>query len=140
VNPAAGEPAGRSRQVQFKNRIATLIYVNIGQPPMAAELTDVRQRSAGAQVQIVASLKNTGRRSVRTKGSLVIYDAAGKVIRESPVPDVPLLPESERDVVMVATDADKNLTLPPGEYRVEVKLDVGLPALVVGETTLKVPR
>lgn len=139
-SPATGDPVARARSVQFRNRIATLIYINIGQPPMAAELTDLRQRTAGPQVQIVATLKNTSRRSVRTKGTLVIYDTAGKVLREMPVPDVPLLPESERDVAIVATDADKNLTLPPGEYRVEVKLDLGLPALVVGETTLKVPR
>ena len=138
--PAAGDPVARARSVQFKNRIATLIYVNIGQPAMAAELTDLRQRTAGPQVQIVATVKNTSRRTVRTKGTLVIYDASGKVLREMPVPDVPLLPESERDVAIVATDAEKNLTLPPGEYRVEVKLDVGLPALIVGETTLKVPR
>ena len=29
-------------EVMFKSRIATLIYVNIGQPAMAAELTDLR--------------------------------------------------------------------------------------------------
>ncbi len=139
-SPATGDPAARARQVQFKNRIGTLIYINIGQPPMAAELTDLRQRTVGGQVQVVATLKNTSRRSVRTKGTLYIYDASGKTLSEIPVPDVPLLPESERDVAIVAIDPEKKLTLPPGEYRVEVKLDVGLPALVVGETTLKVPR
>jgi hypothetical protein len=57
-----------------------------------------------------------------------------------PVPDVPRLPESEREVAIIAIDSDKNLTLPPGEPRVEVKLDVGLPAHIVSETALKVPR
>jgi len=28
--------------------------------------------------------------------------------------------------------------LPAGEYRVEVKMDVGMPEVLVGETTLKV--
>jgi len=137
---AGGDPAARAREVQFKSRIATLIYVNIGQPPMVAELTDLRQRSAGDVLQIVATLKNTSRRSVRTKGTLVIYGADGKAVREMPVPDVPLLPESERDVVIPAVDPARNLLLPAGDYRVEVKLDVGLPAVIVGETTLKVPR
>ena len=45
----------------------------------------------------------------------------------------------ERDVAIVALDPDKGPPLAPGEYRVEVRLDVGLPALIVGETTLKVP-
>jgi P pilus assembly chaperone PapD len=138
--PAGGDPAARAREVQFKSRIATLIYVNIGQPPMAAEMTDLRQRTAGGALQIVATLKNTGRRSVRTKGTLIIYGTDGKVVREMPVPDVPLLPESERDVAIAAVDPARNLTLAPGDYRVEVKLDVGLPAVIVGETTLKVPR
>jgi P pilus assembly chaperone PapD len=138
--PSTGDPVGRAREVMFKSRIATLIYVNIGQPVMAAELTDLRLRSAGPQLQVVATVKNTSRRYVRTKGTLVVYDQAGKTLREVPVPDVPLLPESEREVTMVVVDLEKNLTLAAGEYRVELRIDVGLPALLVGETTLKVPR
>jgi P pilus assembly chaperone PapD len=138
--PSTGDPVGRAREVMFKSRIATLIYVNIGQPPMGAELTDLRQRSAGSQLQVVATVKNTGRRHVRTKGTLVIHDQAGRIVREVPVPDLPLLPESEREVTMAVIDPDKKLTLEPGEYRVELRIDVGLPALLVGETTLKVPR
>jgi P pilus assembly chaperone PapD len=138
--PSTGDPVGRAREVMFKSRIATLIYVNIGQPVMAAELTDLRLRSAGPQLQVVATVKNTSRRYVRTKGTLVVYDQAGKTLREVPVPDVPLLPESEREVTMVVVDPEKNLTLAAGDYRVELRIDVGLPALLVGETTLKVPR
>ena len=54
-------------------------------------------------MQIVASLRNTSRRFVRTKGTLVVYDAAGTVRLEAPAPDAPLLPESERDIVIVAS-------------------------------------
>jgi P pilus assembly chaperone PapD len=138
--PSTGDPVGHAREVMFKSRIATLIYVNIGQPVMAAELTDLRLRSVGAQLLVVATVKNTSRRYVRTKGTLLVYDQAGKTVREVPVPDVPLLPESEREVTMVVVDPDKNLTPAAGEYRVELRIDVGLPALLVGETTLKVPR
>jgi hypothetical protein len=138
--PASGDPVGRARQVLFKSRIATLIYVNIGQPPLVAELTDLRNRAIGAQTLIVATVRNTSRRYVRTKGALVVYDSSGKSVREVPVPDVPLLPESEREVAMVVVDPEKKQTLSPGDYRVELRLDVGLPALLVGETTLKVSR
>jgi P pilus assembly chaperone PapD len=137
---ATGDPVARAREVVFKSRIATLIYVNVGQTPVSADLTDLRSRPLGKQLQIVATVKNTSRRYVRTKGSLIAFDAAGAKIREVPVPDVPLLPESEREVPIVIVDPDKNLTLPPGDYRIELRLDVGLPALLVGETTLKVPR
>ena len=139
-SPAAGDLVAKAREVQFKSRIASLIYVNVGQPPAAVELTDLASRVTGAQTQIVATLKNTGKRSVRTKGSLTIFDASGKSVADVAVPDVPVLPESERDVVMTVVDPDKSLKLPPGDYRVELKIDVGSPALIVGETTLKIPR
>jgi hypothetical protein len=138
--PATGDPVGRAREVMFKSRIATLIYVNIGQPAMAAELTDLRQRSVGQQLQVVATIKNTSRRSVRTRGSLILYDQGGRNIREVPVPDVPFLPESEREVAIVVADPEKTAALAAGEYRVELRIDVGLPALLIGETTLKVPK
>ena len=138
--PASGDPIARGREVMFKSRIATLIYVSIGQPPVAAELIDLRSRAAGPQLQIVATVKNTSRRSVRTKGSLAVLNAGGQTVREVPVPDVPLLPESEREVMIVVVDPDKQSVLAAGDYRVELRLDVGLPAVLVGETTLKVPR
>lgn len=137
--PAAGDPLARARQVTVKSRIATLLYVNVGQPPMAGELTDLLVRTAGAQTQVVASVKNTSRRSVRTRGSLTVYDEAGRSVREVPVPDVPLLPQSERFVAIPVVD-ERHPPLPSGSYRLELKLDLGLPALIVGETILKVPR
>jgi hypothetical protein len=69
-----------------------------------------------------------------------VYGQGGQAVREVPVPDVPLLPESEREVMMVVVDQEKRVALAAGEYRLELRLDVGLPALLVGETTLKVPR
>jgi hypothetical protein len=136
--PATADPAGRGRELQFRSRVATLIYVNIGQPPIAVELTDLTIRPSKEQTQVIAVLKNTSKRGVRTKGTLTLFDAAGKTVAQSPVPDVPLLPESEREVAMVAFEASK--PLPAGEYRVEAKIDVGMPALIVGETTLKVAK
>jgi P pilus assembly chaperone PapD len=137
---AAGDPVARAREVSFKSRIATLIYVNIGQPPGAVDLTDLAVRTTAADTRVVATVKNTSRRSVRTKGSLTVYDQSGKPVRELMVPDVPVLPESEREVAITIVDGDKHTPLPPGEYRVELKMDVGLPAVIVGETTLKVAR
>jgi hypothetical protein len=135
---ATGDPVARAREVQFKSRIATLIYVNVGQPPVAAELTDLAVRTANAETRVVATLRNTSRRSVRTRGTLTIYDASGKVVRDVVVPDVPLLPESEREVAMTVMDTEKHAPLSKGDYRVEIKIDVGLPAVIVGETMLKV--
>jgi P pilus assembly chaperone PapD len=131
-------PAPRAREVQVRSRIATLVYANVGEPPAAVDLVDLSTRIVKDQpIQIVAVLKNTGRRTVRTRGTLTLYDKSGAVISQTVVPDVPVLPESEREVVINALDPGKPGP-PAGEYRVEVKIDVGLPALLVGETTVKV--
>lgn len=136
--PASGAPIAHGRDVVVRSRIATLLYITSGDPPAMVELVDLRIRPKDQGTQIVAFLKNTGRRSVRTRGTLRLYDGSGAVVREEIVPDVPVLPESEREVAIVALDPAKP-ALPAGDYRVEVKIDVGLPALIVGETTLKVP-
>jgi P pilus assembly chaperone PapD len=136
--PASGDAVARSRDVTVRSRIATLIYANVGEPPAAVELTDLRARLiAGQPAAIVAVLKNTSRRTVRTRGTLTLYDKNGTAVSASIVPDVPVLPESEREVAIPAISPDKP-SPPPGEYRVEVKIDIGLPALIVGETTFTV--
>lgn len=131
-------PIPKPREVAFRSRIATMIYANVGEPPAAVELTDLRTRMLPDQpAQIIAIMKNTGARTVRTRGTLTLYDRTNAVISQTTVPDVPLLPEAEREVAIPAFNPDKPKP-PPGEYRVEIKIDVGLPALIVGETTLKV--
>jgi hypothetical protein len=128
----------KAREVQVRSRIATLIYANVGEPPAAVELTDLQPRvTPGQPAQIVAVLKNTSRRTVRTRGTLTLFDKAGAAVSQTVVPDVPVLPESEREVATPAINPDKS-GLPPGEYRVEVKIDVGMAAVIVGETTFKV--
>ena len=136
--PGAADLRSKSEGVQFRSRIATLIYVNVGQPPVTVELTDLRIRPSADQTQVIAVLNNTGKRTVRTRGTLTLYDTAGKAVREAVVPDVPLLPEREREVAIAAIEASK--PLPEGEYRVEVRIDVGMPAVIVGETTLQVSK
>jgi hypothetical protein len=135
--PATPDPA-RGPQVVLKSRIATLVYVQVGQPSAAIELTNLEIRGEGDQSQVVAGLKNRGRRTVRTKGNLIVYDGTGTAVAQIPLPDVPVLPESERDLAVNPNDPAR--PLPSGQYRVELKLDVGMPALLVGETTLKVWR
>ena len=136
--PADGPAVAKAREVVVRSRIATLIYANVGEPPAAVELTDLQPRATpGQPPQIVAVLKNTGKRTVRTRGTLTLYNSAGTAVSQSVVPDVPVLPESEREVATAAINPDKP-ALPAGEYRVEIKIDVGMAALIVGETTFKV--
>ena len=127
------------KSVNVRNRIATLIYAHVGTPPVAVDLVDLQSRHVQEQLVVQATLKNTGVAGVRTKGTLRVLDVEGKPMRELPIPDVPVLPETER-VVSIALAGPTDPPLPPGDYRVEVRIDVGLPAVIVGETTLKVVK
>jgi hypothetical protein len=136
--PVNGPAVPKAHEVQVRSRIATLIYANVGEPPAAIELTDLQPRVLPGQPgQIVAVLKNTSKRTVRTRGTLTLYDRTGVAVSQTLVPDVPVLPESEREVATAAVNPDKG-ALPPGDYRVEIKIDVGMAAVIVGETTFKV--
>lgn len=136
--PETEEKTSGSRQVIIRTRMATLIYINVGQPPPSIDMTNLEVRGTAEQTQIVAVLKNSSRRTVRTKGTLIVSDSTGLAVAQVIVPDVPVLPESERELGIRAAEAMK--PLPAGDYKVELKLDLGMPALVVGETTLRVTR
>ena len=103
------------------------------------ELVDVKVRPTNEGLDVVATVKNSGRKTVRTKGTLVLLDAAGAVARETAVPDVPLLPESEREVAVPIAIAPAT-PLAPGIYRAELKLDLGLAAIIVGETPVTIAK
>ncbi len=139
--PGGSDASGRGRDVVFKTRVATLVYVTIGTPKPAVELIDVQPLvKQGKPLSAVATLKNTGSVQVRTKGNLVVLDNAGTEVRRLALPDVPVLPQSERDVIVAISPPDEKQPLPPGNYRVEFRIDVGLPELLVGETTVTIGR
>jgi hypothetical protein len=129
-----------SKGVMFKSRVVTIAYITLGTPKPAIDLVDVQPREhAGKAPSVVVTLKNTGTVHVRTKGQLMIYDKAGTLVRRVLLPDVPVLPESEREI-NIAMAEEGQAALPAGEYRVEVRIDIGLPELLVGETTVTIER
>ncbi len=137
--PGAG-PAAPRKDMQFRGRVATIVYATVGAPTTAVELTDLQVAATpGAPPDIVATLANAGRGYVRTRGTLIISAAGGQVVREIALPNVPVLPESTREV-RVSTSGPQDAPLEPGRYKVEIRIDVSQPALLVGETTLEVTR
>ena len=139
-SPPGTETAFAGKGVTFRSRVATIVYITVGTPKAAIELVDVQPRLLpGQPPSIIATLKNTGRVHVRTKGQMLVYDKAGTMVRRILVPDVPVLPESEREVLIPLAEEGK-AALPDGEYRVEVRIDVGLAELLVGETTVSIGR
>jgi P pilus assembly chaperone PapD len=138
--PAGAAPIVERRSVQFRSRVATLLYVAVGKPPVAIEMVDLASRVSEDQPSvIVATLRNTGRAAARTTGTVLVRDGAGQTVRTLKIPNVPVLPMAERELA-IPTAGEGEDTLPRGEYRIEIRLDVGMPELLVGETTLRVVR
>ena len=90
--PSSSAPGTKGREVQFRSRIASLIYVNVGTPPINVELTDLVTRTTREGLHVIAVLKNTSKRTVRTKGTMTLLDRSGAAVSQVPLPDVPLLP------------------------------------------------
>ncbi len=139
-DPPGTDPRQVAKDVMFRGRIATIYYVTVGKPVPAVSLTDLQVRqSPDGQLWVIAVLKNTSRAYVRTAGSLSISPEQGASLRKIDLPNVPLLPMSEREV-RIPTAGPSDSPLGPGQYRVEVRVDVGLPAVIVGETILEVGK
>lgn len=132
------DPVAARRSVQFRSRVATLVYMNLGKIAPSIELADLASRARpGQPPAIVATMRNTGRSNVRTKGSVTLRDSGGQLVRTIEVPNVPLLPLAEREL-SIPTAKPGETALAAGTYRVEIKIDVGAPELLVGETTMTV--
>jgi P pilus assembly chaperone PapD len=139
VSPAALNPLEAKRGISFKSRIATLVYVDIGNLPPELELTNLETQVAGAQTLLVATVRNPSKRTVRTKGAIRLLDSTNSLVRSMPLPDVPVLPESSRLITAPVADGTPLQVLAPDRYRVEITIDGGQPSLIVGETSIEVP-
>ena len=90
------------REVQVRSRIATLVYVNVGEPPAAVELVDLRSRHVAepADADRRHSEEHGARGPCARAARVTLFDASGAVVGQTSIPDVPVLPESEREVAI----------------------------------------
>ena len=115
--------AEKARQIIFRSRIATLIYVHVGQPAPAVELTNLQIRGDGGRGHA------DRRRAEEHQPPFRPHEGHARVLRRHrrspsrslPVPDVPVLPESEREVAIIATDAKQPLVSGDLQGRTEAR-------------------
>ncbi len=139
-DPPGLDPRAARRDMQFRGRVATLVYATVGSPKTAVDIDDLEVRAVrDAAPNVIVQLSNAGRGYVRTKGTMVISAADGRVVREVQIPNVPVLPESKRELA-IPTAGPQDAPLEPGHYKVEVRIDVGQSALLVAETQLDLSR
>jgi hypothetical protein len=133
VADAAGDQA--ANRMLFTGKIAAVVYVVAGRPAVEGDLLDLTLGTRDGAQAVVLALENTGRTHFRTKGKILVYDAADNRIADVPLPDDILLPESKKNVACALPKA-----LEPGTYRVVCILDIGRPELIEMERSLEVVK
>lgn len=120
-------------RVFIKGRIATVLYEVVGKPIPQGHANSLRSQLKKDGIDFILALQNTGKVHFRTKGSITVKDSEGEKKLEVEIPDVPLLPESEREVKI---SYDK--PIPKGKYSAIAVVDIGRRELIGAEATFEI--
>jgi P pilus assembly chaperone PapD len=126
-------PGEKAKRVYLKGRIATTVYEVVGKPIPQGHANSLKTDLKKEGTDFILALQNTGKVHFRTKGSITVKDSNGSKAFEVELPDVPVLPESERDIKVTY---DKSI--PKGKYTAIAVVDIGKKELVGAETTFDV--
>ena len=126
-------PGEKIKRVFLKGRIVTILYELVGKPIPEGHTNGLKVELKKEGIDFILALQNTGKVHYRTKGSVTVKDADGKKAFEVDIPDVPVLPESEREVKV---SYDKSI--PKGKYTALAVVDIGKKELVGAETTFEI--
>jgi hypothetical protein len=130
VVPPSNETTGVG--VTTTTRVGLTVYVTVtGTERSGSELVDLYQPD---EATLAAVVVNTGNTVMRLGGAIEIRDEAGDVVQRLPVPDVPILRESEREVRFALPE-----DLEPGFYVVLALIEDDRGGLLAGELTIEVP-
>jgi len=118
--------------VTTTTRVGLTVYVTVtGTERSGSELVDLYQPDDATLAAVVV---NTGNTVMRLGGAIELRNEAGDVVHRLPVPDVPVLRESEREVRFALPD-----DLEPGFYVVLALIEDDRGGLLAGELPLEVP-
>ena len=126
-------PGERAKRVYLKGRIATIVYEVVGKPVPQGHANSLKADPKKEGMDFILALQNTGKVHFRTKGSITVKDSNGSKAFEVELPDVPVLPESERDVKV---SYDK--VVPKGKYTATAVADIGKKELIGAEATFEI--
>ncbi len=126
-------PGEKIKRVFLKGRIVTILYELVGKPIPEGHTNGLKVELKKEGIDFILALQNTGKVHFRTKGSITVKDSDGKKAFEVDIPDVPVLPESEREVKV---SYDKSI--PKGKYTALAVVDIGKKELIGAETTFKI--
>jgi P pilus assembly chaperone PapD len=123
----------KTKGVSLRGRIATILYEKVGNPDLKCYANSLKTIIKKDGADFILALQNTGKAHVRTKGSITVKDSNGGDSFKVDVPDVPVLPESERNITISYDKA-----IPKGKYTATAVVDIGKKELIGAETTFEV--
>jgi hypothetical protein len=150
----AGETAAEGMGMHMAVRIVSAIYVQVGNPSVAASLKEIKleaipppaapaegspaqdvkdTKNAKDSWQAVVVLENSGKMYFRPAGKLEVLDAQGKSVETDDFPSMPILRNrSQRVIFPLKTNLD------PGHYTLKVNVDVGMSEIQQGTAEVAV--
>ena len=126
-------PGQKVKRVLLKGRIVTMVYEVVGKPSIEGHASGLKAEPKKDGVDFVLTLQNTGKVHYRTKGTFTVRDASDQKAFEVDIPDVPVLPGSDRDIRI---RHDK--PIPKGKYSALAVVDIGKTELIGAETTFTI--
>ncbi|MCX7973932.1 MAG: hypothetical protein N3B16_05460 [Candidatus Aminicenantes bacterium] len=130
-NVTETEPELKQSRVGFIGKIAAAVYVVVGKVEPQGSIVDIIFETSNNSQFIKLIINNQGKTHFRLKGEIELRASDGKKINTFQIPDEPVLPESERFVLIQLKEK-----LSAGNYKAEVKLDIGREELLVMEKNI----
>ena len=87
-----------SRHMFVQGRVATMIYLTVGTPKRAAQITSLMPVKRGDKRYVRLTVMNTGEDVVRLNGDLSVVEEGNPKGNPMELPDVPVLPGTKRFV------------------------------------------
>lgn len=99
-----------------------------------AEIADMVVRTAAGRNAVQVSVRNPGSTIYRARGTAEIRDEKDTVVAKGDLSSAQVLPGHTRDLQLVLPQP-----LPEGKYNLQVQVDAGMPDLLGGELSFKIP-
>jgi len=126
-------PGEKIKRVFIKGRIVTILYEVVGKPTPQGYANSLTTELKKEGMDFILSLQNTGKVHYRTKGGITVKDEKGEKAFEIEIPDVPVLPESEREIRV-----SYEKPIPAGNYKAMALVDIGRKELIGAETVFSI--
>ncbi len=126
-------PGEKITRVYIKGRIVTIFYEVVGKPIPQGHTNSLRGQFRKDGIDFFLAIQNTGKVHFRTKGSITVKNSDGERAFNVDIPDVPVLPASEREVKI---SYDK--LVPKGKYTALAVVDIGKKELIGAEATFEI--